>query len=95
MNKTSRRSRRLVSFIALTGAAALALSACSGSSSDNSSDGATSGGGGAGTSKFEFLGQTENTTIDATLAALSKDQSTSAAPTSTTSRSASVARIRR
>jgi raffinose/stachyose/melibiose transport system substrate-binding protein len=74
VNTTSRRSRRLVSFIALTGAAALALSACSGSSSDNSSDGATSGGGGAGTSKFEFLGQTENTTIDATLAALSKDQ---------------------
>ncbi|MFP3712115.1 ABC transporter substrate-binding protein [Puerhibacterium sp. TATVAM-FAB25] len=59
--------------IAVAAAASLTLSACSSSSSsgDTASGGSTGGGSAPGSSKFEFLGQTENTTIDATLTALS------------------------
>ncbi|MFE1665766.1 ABC transporter substrate-binding protein [Microbacterium sp. P02] len=63
MTTASRRPRRLVPAIALIGVGALALAACSGG-------GGSSESGGAGDAAFTYLGQTENTTIAATLASL-------------------------
>lgn len=68
------RTRRMSSVVALSSVAVLALTACS-------SDGGTSSSaetGGAGSSKFEYLGQTENTTIANTLESLSTDECTDA-----------------
>lgn len=66
------RLRRLLPALALVGAGALALSACSG-------DAGGSAGGGAGDGKFSYLGQTENTTIINTLTSLADDQCKDAA----------------
>lgn len=67
---SGRLRRRLLPAIALVGAGALALSACSG----DSGGGASGDAGGAGDGKFTYLGQTENTTIIATLKTLAGDQ---------------------
>ncbi len=77
MTTASGRLRRLLPALALVGAGAIALSACSGDT------GGSASGGGAGDGKFTYLGQTENTTIINTLTALSEDQcsdANSAAP---------------
>lgn len=66
MTTATRRLRRLAP-LALLGAGALVLSACSGGG-----DGSGSGGGAAG--KLTYLGQTENTTIVGTLQALADNQ---------------------
>ncbi|WP_447648106.1 ABC transporter substrate-binding protein [Microbacterium forte] len=70
MTTASRRPRRLIPALALLGAGALALSACGGGAQD---DTASSDGG------FTYLGQTENTTIIATLESLAGDQCKAAA----------------
>jgi len=65
----ARRTRRLIPVAALVGVGALALTACSGAADSGSSD--SSG-------EFTYLGQTENTTIIATLETLAGDQCTDA-----------------
>src|SRR6478752_1473953 len=58
------RVRRLIPVAALVGVGALALTACSGAADSGSA---------AGTGEFTYLGQTENTTIIATLETLAGD----------------------
>ncbi|MDN4474732.1 extracellular solute-binding protein [Demequina sp. SYSU T00192] len=78
MKKSLIRGRRGLAAVALLGAGALTLTACSGSSEPDSSDSAD--GGGASTStEFTYLGQTQNTTIVGTLEALEADQCAAAA----------------
>ncbi|MGN8027560.1 extracellular solute-binding protein [Microbacterium sp. 22242] len=67
MTTATRRARRLIPVLALVGAGVLALSACSGSGGGTSA-------GGAGSAKFSYLGQTENTTIVGTLKSLAKNE---------------------
>lgn len=67
MTTATRRTRRLVPVLAIVGAGVLALSACSGS-------GGAAASGGAGSAKFSYLGQTENTTIVGTLKSLAKNE---------------------
>lgn len=66
MTTASRRTRRLIPALALLGAGALALSACSGGGGGSSSGGSDG--------DFTYLGQTENTTIITTLETLAADQ---------------------
>ena len=66
MTTATRRAGRLLPALALVGVGALALSGCGPAESSDS--------GGAGDGKFTYLGQTENTTIIATLQTLASDQ---------------------
>ncbi|WP_082101662.1 ABC transporter substrate-binding protein [Demequina rhizosphaerae] len=72
MKQSLRRGRRTFAAAAFIGASALALAACSGSSDSDSSSTAGGGGGGGGATsdEFTYLGQTQNTTIAATLESL-------------------------
>lgn len=64
MTTASRRMGRLLPVMAIVGASAFALAACSGSTDDGGSTG--------GDGEFTYLGQTENTTIINTLTTLSE-----------------------